>query len=184
MCCLTAYLTTLGIKYTHRTFLSEALYCTRAMRAKGKRVRPPIAFETTSIPCGIDSTRCWKLSFEIQVHVGMIESDNSYRYFRCIFMLGISCSNISQSCSTRFRSGSDPLKNTEPMKPVWDDHNTTLTRIACWHKAGGVHRFMLLAPNSDPTFCLPQQTSEFIMIHPRGLSSGYPSNCILCVSSN
>ena len=39
---------------------------------------------------------------------------------------------------------------------------TTTTRLDCWHKAGWVHGFMLLVPNSDPTICMPQQKSRFI----------------------
>ena len=34
---------------------------------------------------------------------------------------------------------------------------TTGTSLDCWHKAGRVRGFMLLAQNSDPTVCMPQQ---------------------------
>ena len=32
-------------------------------------------------------------------------------------------------------------------------HHYTTTSLDCWHKAGRVHGFMLLMPNSDPTIC-------------------------------
>ena len=40
-------------------------------------------------------------------------------------------------------------------------HHYTTTNLD-WHEAGCIHGFTLLAPNSDPTICTPQQKLRFI----------------------
>lgn len=61
--------------------------------------------------------------FPILVHVDMIVSSNFCRFFRCNFMLWISCSSTSQRCSTGFRAGD------------WKDHWRTLNSSSCsWNQ--------------------------------------------------
>ncbi len=69
------------------------------------RVRPPFAFRTALILCGIDSTRCWKHSSEILVHIDMIASRSCCRFVGCTSMMRISRSTTSQRCSIGLRSG-------------------------------------------------------------------------------
>ena len=51
-----------------------------------------------------------------------------------------------------WHSSDDWLVLTGPKcaKKTFPHHYTTATSLDCWHKAGWVHGFMLLAPNSDP----------------------------------
>ncbi len=55
--------------------------------------------------CGIDSTRCWKHSSEILVHIDVIASRSCCRFVGCTSMMWISRSTTSQRCSIRLRSG-------------------------------------------------------------------------------
>ncbi len=55
--------------------------------------------------CGIDSTRCWKHSSEILVHIVMIASHSCCRFVVCTSMMRISRSSTSQRCSIGLRSG-------------------------------------------------------------------------------
>ncbi len=66
---------------------------------------PPFAFRTALILRGIDSTRCWKHSSEILVHIDMIASRSCCRFVGCTSMMWISCSTTSQRCSIGLRSG-------------------------------------------------------------------------------
>ncbi len=66
-------------------------------------VGPPFEFSTALILCGIDSTRCWKHSSEILVHIDMIASRSCCRFVGCTSL--ISCSTTSQRCSIGLRSG-------------------------------------------------------------------------------
>ncbi len=54
---------------------------------------------------GIDSTRCWKHSSEILVHIVMIASRSCCRFVGCTSMMWISRSTTSQRCSIGLRSG-------------------------------------------------------------------------------
>ncbi len=54
---------------------------------------------------GIDSTRCWKHSSEILVHIDMIASRSCCRFVGCTSMMWISRSTTSQRCSIGLRSG-------------------------------------------------------------------------------
>ncbi len=65
----------------------------------------PFAFRTDLIVCGIDSTKCWKQSSEILVHIDMIASCSCYRFVGCTSMMRISRSTTSQRCSIGLRSG-------------------------------------------------------------------------------
>ncbi len=66
---------------------------------------PPFAFRTALILCGIDSTRCWKHSSEILVHIDMIASRSCCRFVGCTSMMRISLSTTSQMCSIGLRYG-------------------------------------------------------------------------------
>ncbi len=65
----------------------------------------PFAFRTALILRGIDSTRCWKHSSEIFVHIDMIASCRCCRFVGCTSMMRISHSTTSQRCSIGLRSG-------------------------------------------------------------------------------
>ncbi len=65
----------------------------------------PFAFRTALILHGIDSTRCWKNSSEILVHIDMIASHSCCRFVGCTSMMWISRSTTSQRCSIGLRSG-------------------------------------------------------------------------------
>ncbi len=65
----------------------------------------PFAFRTASILCGIDSTRCWKHSSEMLVHIDMIASHSCCRFVVCTSMMWISRSTTYQRCSIGLRSG-------------------------------------------------------------------------------
>ncbi len=64
----------------------------------------PFAFRTALILRGIDSTRCWKHSSEILVHIDMIESRSCCRFVGFTSMMRISRSTTSQMCSLGLRS--------------------------------------------------------------------------------
>jgi len=59
----------------------------------------PFAFRTALILHSIDSTRCWKHSSEILVHIDMTESHSC-----CTSMMRISHSSTPQRCSIEMRS--------------------------------------------------------------------------------
>ncbi len=68
----------------------------------------PFAFRTASFLCCIDSTRCWKFSSEILVHIDMIASRSCCRFVGCTSMMRISRFTTSQRCSIGsglYRSG-------------------------------------------------------------------------------
>ncbi len=65
----------------------------------------PFSFRTALILRGIDSTRCWKHSSEILVHIVMIASHSCCRFVVCTSMMWISRSTTSQRCSIGLRSG-------------------------------------------------------------------------------
>ncbi len=65
---------------------------------------PPLAFRTVLILRGIDSTRCWKHSSEILVHIDMIVSRSCCRFVVCRSMMRIYRSTKSQRCSIGLRS--------------------------------------------------------------------------------
>ncbi len=69
------------------------------------RVGSSFALRTALILRGIDSTRCWKHSSEILVHIVMIASHSCCRFVGCTSMMWISRSTTSQRCSIRLRSG-------------------------------------------------------------------------------
>ena len=66
-------------------------------------VGPPFAFRT--LLRGILSTRCWKHSSEILVHIDMIATCSCCRFVGCTSTIQISCSTTSQRCSIGLRSG-------------------------------------------------------------------------------
>ncbi len=68
-------------------------------------VGPPFAFRTALILHGIDSTRCWKHSSEILVHINMIASHSCCRFVTCTSMIRIFRSSTSQRRSIGLRSG-------------------------------------------------------------------------------
>ncbi len=59
----------------------------------------PFSFRTVLILRGIVSTRCWKHSSEMLVHIDMIASRSCYRFVGCTSMMWISRSTTSQRCS-------------------------------------------------------------------------------------
>ncbi len=67
--------------------------------------RTPFVFRTVLILRDTDSTRCWKHSSEILVHIVMIASRSCCRFVVCTSMMRISRSTTSQRCSIGLRSG-------------------------------------------------------------------------------
>ncbi len=65
----------------------------------------PFVFRSVLILRGIDSTRCWKHSSEMLVHIVMIASHSFCRFVGCTSMMRISRSTTSQRCSIGLRSG-------------------------------------------------------------------------------
>ncbi len=62
-------------------------------------------FRSVLILRGMDSTRCWKHSSEMLVHIDMIASHSCCRFVGCTSMMWISRSSTSQRCSIGLRSG-------------------------------------------------------------------------------
>ncbi len=69
------------------------------------RVGSLFAFKNALILRGIVSTRCWKRSSDILVHIDMIVSHSCCRFVGCTSMMWISRSTTSQKCSVGLRSG-------------------------------------------------------------------------------
>ncbi len=65
----------------------------------------PFCLQNCLIIRGIDSTRSWKHSSEILVHIDMIASHSCCRFVGCRSMMWISRSTTSQRCSIGLRSG-------------------------------------------------------------------------------
>ncbi len=65
----------------------------------------PFAFRSALILRGTDSTKYWKHSSEILVHIVMIASHSCCRFVVCTSMMWISRSTTSQRCSIGLRSG-------------------------------------------------------------------------------
>ncbi len=65
----------------------------------------PFASRTALILHGIDSTRCWKHSSEMLVHIDMVASRSSCRFVGYTSMMRISRSTTSQRSSIGLRSG-------------------------------------------------------------------------------
>ncbi len=65
----------------------------------------PFAFRTALILHDVNSTRCWKHSSEILIHIVMIASHSFCRFVICTSMMWISRSTTSQRCSIGLRSG-------------------------------------------------------------------------------
>ncbi len=79
---------------------------------------PPFVFRTALILRGIDSTRCWKHSSEILVHIDMISSHSCCRFVCCTSMMWISSFTTSQSCSIGLRSGASFIKFIKTSTPL------------------------------------------------------------------
>ncbi len=92
-------------------FIYIYIYCTYTLTGHFIRCTllvpcwTPFAFRTALILCGIDSTRCWKHSSDILVHIVMIASHSFCRFVSCTSMMRISHSSTSQRCSIGLRSG-------------------------------------------------------------------------------
>ncbi len=95
------YVFTVYVKFTFNTYVQYMHWDTPFYY----RVGPPFAFRTALILRGIDSTRCWKHSSEILVHIDMIASHSCCRFVDCSSMMRISRSTTSQRCSIGLRSG-------------------------------------------------------------------------------
>ncbi len=98
------------------------------------RVGPPFFFRTALILCGIDSTRCWKHSSEILVHIDMIASHSCCRFLGCTSMMRISRSTTSQRCSIGLRSG-DCEGNLSKVNSLSCSRNQSELIWALWHAA-------------------------------------------------
>ncbi len=79
----------------------------------------PFAFRTALILRDIDSTRCWKHSSEILVHIDMIASRSCCRFDGCTSMMWISRSTTSQRWSIGLRSGD------------WGGHLSKVNSLSC-----------------------------------------------------
>ncbi len=103
----------------------------------------PFAFRIALIRRGIDSSRCWKHSSEILVHIGVIVSRSFCRFVGCTSMMWISRSTTSQRCSIRLRSGdcgghlsnvnssSCSRNQSEMIWALWDG------ALSCWISEDG-----------------------------------------------
>ncbi len=91
---------------------------------------PPFAFSTALILGGIDSTRCWKHSSEILVHIDMIAS----RGCCCTSMMKISRSTTSQRCSIGLTSG-DCGGHFSKVNSMLCSRNQSEMIWALWHAA-------------------------------------------------
>ncbi len=94
----------------------------------------PFAFWTALILCGIDSTRCWKLSSEILVHIDLIASRSCCRFIGCTSMMWISRSTTSQSCSIGLRSD-DCGGHLSKVNSLSYSRNQSEMIWALWHGA-------------------------------------------------
>ncbi len=95
---------------------------------------PPFAFRTAFILRGIDSTRCWKHSSEILVHIDMIASRSCSRFVGCTSMMQISRSTTSQRCSIGLRSG-DCGGHLSKVNSLSCSRNQSEMIWALWHGA-------------------------------------------------
>ncbi len=86
----------------------------------------------------IDSTRCWKHSSEVLLHIDMIALRSCYRFVCCTCMMQISRSTTSQRCSIGLRSGDcgGPLSNVNSLSCSWNQSEMiwALWRgaLSCW----------------------------------------------------
>ncbi len=94
----------------------------------------PFVFRTALIICGIDSTRCWKHSSEILVHIDMIASHSCCRFVGCTAMMWISRSSTSQRCSIGLRSG-DCGGHLSKVNSLSCSRNQSEMIWALWHDA-------------------------------------------------
>ncbi len=97
-------------------------------------VGPPFAFRMALILYGIDSSRCWKHSLEILVHIDMISSHSCCRIVGCTSMMQISCSTTSQRCSIGLRSG-DWGGHLRKVNSLSCSRNQSQIIWALWHVA-------------------------------------------------
>ncbi len=98
------------------------------------RVGPSFVFRTVLIHHGIDSTRCWKHSSEILVHIDIIASRSCYRFVGCTSMMWISRSTTSQRCSIGLRSG-DCGGHLSKVNSLSCSRNQSEMIWALWHGA-------------------------------------------------
>ncbi len=98
------------------------------------RVGPPFAFRTALILRGVDSTRCWKHSSEILVHIVMIASHSCCRFVGCTSMMWISRYTTSQRCSIGLRSG-DCGGHLSKVNSLSCSRNQSEMIWALWHAA-------------------------------------------------
>ncbi len=98
------------------------------------QVWPTFAFRTALILHGIDSTRCWKHSSEILVHIDMITSHSCSRFVGCTSMMWISRSTTSQRCSIGLRSG-DCGGHLSKVNSLSCSRNQSEMIWALWHGA-------------------------------------------------
>ncbi len=97
-------------------------------------IGPRFAFRTALILCGVDSTRCWKHSSDILVHIGMIASHSCCRFVSCTSMMRISRSTTSQRCSIGLRS-SDCGGHLSKVNSLSCSRNQSEMIWALWHGA-------------------------------------------------
>ncbi len=122
---------------THREFYTYIHSLATLLGTPSKyRVRPPFAFRTALILRGIDSTRCWKHSSEILVHIDMIASRSCSRFVDCTFMMRISRSTTSQRCSIGLRSG-DCGGHLSKVNSLSCSRNQSEMIWALWHYPAG-----------------------------------------------
>ncbi len=98
------------------------------------RVGPAFVFRTALILRGINSTRCWKHSSEILVHIDMIASHSCCRFVVCTSMMWISRSSTSQRCSIGLRSG-DCGEHLSKVNSLSCSRNQSEMIWALWHAA-------------------------------------------------
>lgn len=79
-----------------------------------------------SVPCVGDSTRGWKHSFEIVLHINMTASDHL-----CWFVVSctISCATTSQRCSTGLDSGAQGGHGSSPNSPLCSCYRFNTTQV-------------------------------------------------------
>ncbi len=94
----------------------------------------PFAFRTALILRGIDSTRFWKHSSEILVHIDMIASRSCCRFVGFTSMMRISRSTTSQRCSIGLQSD-DRGGHLSKVNSLSCSRNQSEIIWALWHGA-------------------------------------------------
>ncbi len=107
---------------------------------------PLLPSELPLILCGIDSTRCWKYSSEILVHIDMIASRCCCIFVGCTSIMRISRSTTYQRCSVRWNLVTVEAIWVKFKKPVWDDFSFVALSQRLHYSAESIRRWVHCSP--------------------------------------